>query len=437
MSIKHLSKNLQEQDKIYKNILQNIQDGVITINLEGKIMTFNQSASEILTLNEESVVGKNLSQLFFSDIRNDEFNDVILKAVYESSVTHHKEICYYTESNKCKNLSISATFLFKEVNGKSEKWGVILVISDVSERHRLDYIQNLFGKYIDPRIAQRLMHVPGSTLLKPDKQFMTVSFCDMRSFSVICENLPPDILVEIMNFFFEDMSIPIYKNFGVIDKYIGDAMLSFWGESFTENENHAVCACLAALEQLIELTNLNIKVTEFLKKKYPHFILKINIRIGVATGDLVVGNIGSENFKNYTIMGNVVNLAARLVGANKVYGTSALVSNKTATEANVAFEFREIDTIRTKGKDENDTIYELLGLKGSLDEKTLQLRNTYSVGLNYYRQRLWDQALLEFNHCLKINPEDTASQVFVQRLEYFKKNPPLANWDCVWVMESK
>src|SRR5262249_45722540 len=201
-------------------------------------------------------------------------------------------------------------------------------------------IRETFGKYIDPRVVEGLIDRP---VLAADGQrrVMTVLFCDVKRFTGISEGMTPQGLVKIMNRYLSIMSQPIRNHGGIIDKYIGDAIMAYWGPPFTEDTEQAQLACLAALDMVACVKPLQAELPELLGvRKVP---IAVDLRIGIATGEALVGSIGSEFMMSYTVMGDTVNLASRLEGANKVYDNRLLVSEATASAADLDVEVREID----------------------------------------------------------------------------------------------
>ncbi|MFL5268869.1 MAG: adenylate/guanylate cyclase domain-containing protein, partial [Stellaceae bacterium] len=227
----------------------------------------------------------------------------------------------------------------------------------------------------------------------------------------------------------------VRHNNGIIDKYLGDGIMAFWGPPFTGAEEQARLACMAALEQLAVLSAFRSELPELtgLKRGLP----EIDLRIGIATGDVVAGSIGSEQTRNYTVIGDAVNLASRLEGANKVYGTRVLISETTNRLAAASVETREIDTVLVVGKTEPQRIFELLGHKGALTNERIALRDAFADALEAYRRRAWDEARAGFEGCLEIAPCDGPSKVFLSRLNQFCITAPSADWNGVWSLTEK
>jgi len=297
-------------------------------------------------------------------------------------------------------------------------------------------IKKIFGKYVDPRIVDGLLLVNNTlNISKGKKKNMTVFFSDIENFTTISENLTPHGLVALMNKYFSLLSKPISAHNGVIDKYIGDSIMAFWGDPFTGKENHAKLACLAALEQFEQLDELNETLVDVLgfRKNVP----KIKIRIGLCTGDVIAGSIGSKNSQSYTVMGDTVNIASRLESLNKQFGTRILITESTFKMIQEDFITRKIDNIIIMGKSEPVFIYELIGKKESVQNQIQECINFYEDAYILYQQKEWAKASELLEKCLQINEDDKATKVLLERIEYFKINPPQENWNGVWSMTKK
>jgi len=304
----------------------------------------------------------------------------------------------------------------------------------VAELRQKEVIKETFGKYVDPRIVKGLLEDQRFSQ-EGEKRFMTVFFSDLEGFTALSERLTPNGVVRLLNQYFTLMSEPVRQHKGIIDKYIGDAMMAFWGPPFTDGTEHAGLACVAALEQIVRLEQFRQMLPDImgLRKGLP----TINIRMGLATGDVTVGNIGSEFSRGNTVIGDTANLASRLETVNKQYGTHVLISEETWQLAKDAIEARELDSIRVVGKSEPVRVYELLGRKGELDQAVCQLRDRFEEGLALYRNHQWDQADACFQACLKLNPDDPPAKLFLARLQHFREHPPEEDWDGVWSFKEK
>jgi adenylate cyclase len=295
-------------------------------------------------------------------------------------------------------------------------------------------VRETFGKYIDPRVVEGLIDNPTLTGAEGERRVMTVLFCDLKGFTNLSEGMTPQGLVKVMNRYLSTMSEPIRTNRGIIDKYIGDGIMAYWGPPFVDEADHARFACLAALEMIERIVTLRQEIPELLGVRGTP-MERCDLRIGVATGEALVGSIGSDVMMSYTVMGDVVNLASRLEGANKAFGTRNLVSERTIAAAGKAVEVREIDRVVVAGHTHSEVIFEMLGRKGELTPQQLSLRNWYLEGLAAYRERRWDDAVRAFNASLEVIPGDGPSMTLLKRVEEFKLNPPSQDWDGSWHIE--
>ena len=302
----------------------------------------------------------------------------------------------------------------------------------VSELRAKEEIKRTFGQYIDPRVLDQVILQPG--VEADGRRVMTVSFADMEGFTGIGESLTPQGLVNLLNRHFTLQAKAVQQCQGIIDKFIWDAVLAFWGPPFTTPEEHPLLACRAALEQMAALETLRIDLPQItgLRKNLP----RINLRIGISTGEVVVGNIGSESARSYTVIGDTVNLGQRLEAANKVYGTHILVSEPTREAAGSDMVFREIDFLVVKGKTETARIFEVLGQQGEIAESKLLLSELFSEALEAYRSQEWDRSEAALHGCLELSPEDGPSRLFLQRVRQLRTQPSDKQWDGVWRLTS-
>lgn len=289
-------------------------------------------------------------------------------------------------------------------------------------------LRSTFQKYVSPAIVEEILSDPEKIELGGRKAMMTVFFSDVRGFTTISEQLDPHALSDLLNSYLTPMTEIVFKNRGTLDKYMGDAIMAFFGAPIFYSD-HAHYACRAALESLEKLKELQI---EYKAKNLP----PIDIGIGLNTGEMSVGNMGSQTVRNYTVMGDAVNLGSRLEGINKQYGTRIIISEFTYQEVKDSFICREIDWVRVKGKVLPVKIYELLAEK-KVDEKIRETLKWFDDGYAKYHQMQWKSALESFHHALEHHTEDPVSRLYVQRCEEFIAEPPSADWDGVFVMKTK
>ena len=305
----------------------------------------------------------------------------------------------------------------------------------IGELRGKEEIRRTFGHYVDPRILDQFILKPASADAAGGRRKMTVGFADLVGFSALGEQLTPTALVTLLNRHFSLQAEAIQQQRGVVDKFIGDAVMAFWGTPFTGEGEHAELACRAALAQLEALTAFRLMLPELtgFRKNVPW----IDIRIGLNTGDVIVGNIGSETTRSYTVIGDAVNLASRIESANRHYGTNILISEATCDGANGRIVTREIDALIVKGKAEPTRVFELLGLTGATSEIALKLRAAFGPALAAYRAQEWDSAEAGFRECLALVSKDGPSTLFLGRIRRLREHPPSTDWNGVWQLESK
>jgi adenylate cyclase len=305
----------------------------------------------------------------------------------------------------------------------------------VEQLRRNERIRDTFGRYFDPKIVEGLMEHPAVTATEGQRRVMTVMFCDMKGFTSLSEGVTPQGLVKIMNRYLSTMSEPIRDNRGIIDKYIGDAIMAYWGPPFIERADHAQFACLAAAQMIERVESLRKELPEILGVR--SIPMQCDIRLGVATGEVLAGSIGSKFMMSYTVMGDTVNLASRLEAANKEYGTRSLLSETTSEPAAAFLELREIDRLVVAGQTRPQAVFEIMGRKGKLAQSSIVLREKYREGLAAYRACRFDDARHAFQAALEAVPGDGPSSALLRRIEGFQADPPASDWDGSWRMDHK
>ena len=305
----------------------------------------------------------------------------------------------------------------------------------VKELRSKERLKQTFGKYIDPRILEHVLAQPGAEAVGSGRREMTVLFADLVGFTGLSERLTPLLMVTLLNRHFGLQALAVQEHHGVVDKFIGDSIMAFWGQPFVKPEEHAILACRAAQAQLAALDTLRRELPDItgLRRDAP----VIDLGIGICTGEVVVGNIGSENTRSYTVIGDTANLAARLERANRVYGTQILIGESTARAIGSKFEIREIDTIFVKGKIETTRVFELMSAAGQLSGELVRLRERYDAARRSYLAQDWDTAEATFRECLEIRPKDGPSRVFLERVQALRRNPPGKDWNGVWQLVEK
>ena len=288
-------------------------------------------------------------------------------------------------------------------------------------------VRDAFQQYVSPEVIRRLLINPG--LVVPRKTEITVLFSDVRGFTTISETLDAQDLAELLNGYLTEMTRIIFKHQGTLDKYIGDAVMAIWGAPFTEPKHGERC-CRAAL-------NMVARLTELQKKWVADGLPAMEIGIGINTGIASVGNMGSALRRGYTAMGDNVNLASRLEGLNKEYGTTILISESTRSDiTDERMIIREIDFIRVKGKNQPVTIFEILSEQAAGNDGK-SLVELFGRGREAYKAHNWSAAKAAFEEVLGRWPKDGPALVFLGRCDEYLASGPGANWDGVYEMKHK
>lgn len=289
-------------------------------------------------------------------------------------------------------------------------------------------ITGLFGQYVPRDLVVQMSRNPEKFSMEGESRELTVLFSDVRNFTTISESLAPKELSKMMNEYMSSMTSIIQKYNGTIDKYIGDAIMAFWGAPL-EDQFHARNGILAALEMQQSLAALR-----------PHFIGKgwpaIHIGVGLNTGVMRVGNMGSQFRIAYTVMGDAVNLGSRLEGITKEYGVGVIVGETTRNSVGDIL-FRELDLVRVKGKNQPVAIYEPIGLQGRLDRSLLDEISLFEQALQYYRAMQWDRAVGLLRELQRSSPQSRLYNLYIERIAHFRAEPPEEGWDGVFQFKTK
>jgi adenylate cyclase len=335
-----------------------------------------------------------------------------------------------TQAVQSGNLSVKIEGLPEDEIGQLGD-SMNLMIAELRKKHDL---QAVISTYIDPRVVEKIILPGRAEVLAGQKQIMTIMFSDIAGFTSISERLSPTSLVKMVNRYFTVMTECIKAEGGIIDKFIGDAIMAYWGPPFISEDEQAAAACRAAIRQRDALIQFRKELPDLLglRKDIP----EINIRIGLATGEVVVGNIGSDTARSYTVMGDIVNLASRLESANKQYGTSIIISEVTMRMADIHIEAMELDRIIVKGKSEPVEIYELLSTTGDLSAESELRRTRFNEAVIAYRAQDWLVSGAIFKELFEKYNDKTA-KTFIDRINLLTTHSLGEGWDGVWRMTTK
>lgn len=336
-------------------------------------------------------------------------------------------------------LNVAVMLVFALFNVWMQQLGIVLsmflpssaivAIKFMREENQKRFIKNAFSFYLSPTVIDEIIKDPESLELGGEDREITIFFSDIKGFSTISEKMTPQELVKRLNEYLTEMTDIILKYNGTVDKYIGDAIMAFYGAPVLMPD-HAAKACQAAIEMKKRLRELQ----ETWRKAG---LEPIFARMGIHSGKATVGNMGSRTRMDYTVMGDAVNLASRLEGANKSFDTAAMISGSTYEAAKDSIEARILGKIRVVGKSESVPIYELLGLKATLPDYMYDMLEKYNSGRSYFIKRDWKQATNYFRQAIKVLPDDGPSRVYIEKCEEYIKTPPPRGWDGVFVLKSK
>lgn len=297
-----------------------------------------------------------------------------------------------------------------------------------SESRARRRITGLFGQYVPPELVAEMSHKPSEYTMEGQSREMTVFFSDIRNFTTISEGLDPKQLSLMMNEYLTPMTQIIHRHRGTVDKYIGDAIMAFWGAPLAD-PSHAENGVLAALEMNREMVRLRVR---FKEKGWP----EIAIGMGLNAGIMNVGNMGSEFRRAYTVMGDAVNLGSRLEGLTKVYGVDIIISEAVRDRAD-RIVCRKLDVVRVKGKEEPVALFEPIGIKGEVSEEVIAETARFEDGLHHYRSMVWDKADTIFRELAERSPESVLYRLYCERISHFLADPPPADWDGVFRFSTK
>ena len=316
------------------------------------------------------------------------------------------------------------------VSGVAVTYLAIIVHKFLVEQVAKRKVRSAFSTYMTPSVVNQILKNPNMLQLGGERRVMTVYFSDLTGFTAISERSSPEELVTLLNEYFEGMTSVIFKYGGTLDKFEGDAVMAFWGAP-TPQEDHSYLCCCAALDSLAYLEK--VLQPKWLAEGKP----RLTMRTGINTGPMIVGNMGSRTRMDYTVMGDSVNLAARLEAANKSYGTWIMMSEFTREHVRGRIESRELDLLRVKGKQKPVRVYQVLARDGELTQGQEERVNLYNEGLKLYRAREWEAGIEVFQKALALDNTDGPTKTYLERCRAYAVEPPPADWDGVWVLATK
>jgi len=413
--------DVQNMKNYNESMLESMSNAVITLDEDGKVVTCNKAGLSILAVKPDEIIGQ-LAEEFFEGP-----NQWIYDKVQQVDDTQESdEMMDAGMEVGGENVSVNAHFL-PLLNTEGNKLGTMIMMEDISSEKRM---KSTMSRYMDPGIADQLMGGgQGEDILGGTSSEVTVLFSDVRSFTTLTESLGAQGTVKMLNEYFTIMVDVITREGGMLDKFIGDAIMAGFGipVSNDDDEDRAVRAAIAMITELWELNKIREARGE----------MAIDHGVGLNTGMVVSGNIGSPKRMDYTMIGDGVNLAARLESACKQYHARILISEFTKEKLKGTYRLRDVDLVVVKGKTEPVGVYEVLDYHNEITFPNLMdTVNYFNEGVRHYRAGDWDAGIKSFTDALGANPSDSLSTTYIERCEHLKESPP-DEWDGVWVMTSK
>lgn len=410
----HNMKNYNE------SMLESMSNAVLTLDEAGNIATCNSAGLRILKVSDAQILKRSAAEFFSGS------NDWVVERLKMLEDSNAVDVLMDAELQVGDELVSANVTLLPLQNMDKKRLGSMLLIEDISSEKRM---KSTMSRYMDPGIADRLV-ASGAELLGGQSTMATVLFSDIRGFTTISEKLGPQGTVALLNEYFTLMVDCIAQEEGMLDKFIGDAIMAAFGipVGHDDDADRAVRASIAMIRALWAWNALRVE-----EGKPP-----VDMGIGLNSDTVVSGNIGSKKRMDYTIIGDGVNLASRLESACKQYGARILVSQFTMAQLRGTYRTREIDLVVVKGKTQPVAVFEILDYHTEETYPNLVDALAYfRDGLAKFRQAKWQGAIKQFEQVLALNPEDKAAKLYLQRCQQLAENPPDADWDGVWVMDSK
>ena len=412
--------DVQKTKNYVESILESMSNGVVTLDEDKKIVTCNAAGLRILRTSSEEIIGREGSD-FFTDSNNWVVEKIDhVEKEQKLDVTMDAELEVGDEK-----ASVNVTVL-PLVSTKEAKPGSMILIEDITSEKR---VKSTMSRYMDPALADKLL-ASGEEILGGQSSEATALFSDIRSFTTLTEELGAQGTVTLLNEYFTVMVDCIQQEGGMLDKFIGDAIMAVFGTPLPhgDDEDRAVRAGIAMLRDL----------SAYNHERATHGKQPIEMGIGINTGVIVSGNIGSPKRMDFTVIGDGVNLAARLESACKQYSAQLLISEHTLKKLRGIYQVRDIDQVVVKGKTEPVGVHEVLDFH---TEETfpnlMEVLNYFKDGVTKYRKKNWEKAIEAFQEALRLNERDKIAQIYIDRCQHYMENPPAKEWAGVWTMTSK
>ncbi len=425
-----LFESVKQERQYQLDILGSLSDAVISTDKQGLIKTINPSAADLLGLDEGSATGRSVQEIIPLN-NNDGQCSTVLRTWFDTDPDartrqyHPEQILTATSGNRSVHVTLSP---LKTTQGRVR--GGLVVMEDFSQEKRM---KTALVRYVSQNVADQLLKQGADALMKGERRIVTVLFSDIRDYTRLTESMGPDEVVSMLNAYFDRMVDAVMLEEGTLDKFIGDAVMAVFGAPLAVKD-HARRAVFAALRMRQHLK-------EFNEERVGVGKVPIRIGVGLSSGEVVSGDIGSQKRTQYTAIGDGVNLSSRLESASKQYGCDIILSEFTYADCKDSIQVRELDRLVVQGKTQSVTIYELLGAAGddvaSTVGKTRVFLEAYDYARQFYLRRQFDQAIQAFDQAQPLCPSDKTVKLYIERCNHFKALPPDDQWQGEWVMTGK
>jgi adenylate cyclase len=404
-----------------EGILKSLSDGVVTLDADLRILKLNDAAVRILGAGGDAVVNRDAREVFVAP--NDWVVNSLDFVARTGGTDYHADRDFRGQGNRTISVNVTVNPL---IDVDSVPIGYLIVIEDITSEKRL---RTTMARYLAKEIVDKVLESGDDPFIVSDQE-VTVLFSDIRRFTTITEGLGARGAVSMLNDYFTEMVEVVLRNEGLLDKYIGDSIMAVFGAPLTGLRD-ADNALTAAVEMTRALRSFNAGRVRDGREA-------LEIGIGIATGQVIAGSVGSVKRMDYTVIGDSVNLAARLESANKYYGTSVLISESTVAQLRAPEDLREIDLLRVKGKTRPIAVYEPLAChRPELREKYLAALALFEAGRRLFLEREWRAAAAKFEDFLARCPGDVVARLYIDRCTYFADRDPGPDWDGAWTLSHK
>ena len=422
-----LFETVKQQEQMQRDILRSLSNGVISTDKEGHIIAANESAKKLLGLDSNHPLeGKSISDLI--QIEKGDFSKWFAMSLNDKNRQQYypDQTLQPAQGGEQHSINLSINTI-ADANDSKKISGALVVMDDISDEKRL---KSTMYRYMTQELAEQLLENPDAAKMGGDRKEVSVLFSDIRSYTTLTETLEAEEVVELLNQYFESMVDAVFAHKGILDKYIGDAIMAVFGSPLPLDD-HEWMSVQTAVEMRHRLVDFNAKRHSENKKT-------IKIGIGINSDTVISGNIGCSKRMEFTAIGDGVNLGARLEGATKLYGTDIVISESTYRPCADRIWTRELDFIKVKGKNNPVAIYELVGLRSeTVSDQKQQVIEHYERARQHYLNRKFAHAVAGFATVLEIDSHDKAAALHMERCQHWLKNPPVGEWDGAWTLTEK